>query len=74
MLRSVRDARKRACVRNIFQTVHYLGVGKKMKDAWNGPMYTHSDFRTSAVSHACTAAKSVRRASVLDLITLATDI
>ena len=42
-----------------------------MKDARNGPMYTHSDFRTSAVSRARAAAKSVRRASLLDLITLA---
>jgi hypothetical protein len=39
-----------------------------MKDAQNSPMYT------SAVTRARAAAKSVRRASVLDLITLATDI
>ena len=44
--------------------MHFLGVGKKMKVARNGPMYTHSDFRTSADSRACAAAKSMRRASV----------
>ena len=46
--------------------MHYLGVGKKIKDARNGPMYTHSDFCTSAVSRARAAAKSVRRASLLN--------
>jgi hypothetical protein len=37
-------------------------------------MYAHSDFHTSAAMRARAAAKSVKRASVLDLITLATDI
>ena len=59
---------------NIFSTVHNLGVDKKKKVGQEGPMYTHSDFRTSADLRARAAAKSVRRASVLDLITLATDI
>ena len=39
-----------------------------------GPMYSHSDFRTSANVHMRTAALSVKRASVLDLITQGTDI
>ena len=40
MLGRARDAPKRAHARNIFQTVHNLGVGKKMKVAWNGPMHS----------------------------------
>ena len=51
-----------------------MGVGKKIKVARKGPIYSHSDFLTSADSRACAAAKSVKRASVLDLITLTTDI
>ena len=43
-------------------------MGKKMKVAQKSPMYTQT--RTSADS----CARAVKRASVLDLITLATDI
>ena len=72
MLASARSVLKRASARNIFQTMHNLGVGKKKKVAQNSPMFTQSDFHTSADLRACAAAKSVKRASVLDLITLAT--
>ena len=68
MLGRARDVRKRARACNIFLTVHNLGVVKKIKVCQKGPMYTHSDFRTSAV------AKSVKRASMLGPITQASDI
>ena len=62
-----------AWVSNIFLPVHNLGVGKKMNVGQEGPMYTHSDFRTSTCAHARTAAKKIKRASVHDPITQATD-
>ena len=42
--------------RDIFSTVHNLGVGKKMKVGQKGPMYTHSDFCMSTCIHVRTAA------------------
>ena len=54
--------------------MHNLGLVKIMKVCLEGPMYTHSDFRIS--THACAhlVAKYVKRASVLDPATQATDI
>ena len=45
---------------------------KKRKVGEEGPMYTHSDFRTSASVRARTAVINVKRASVLDLLSQAT--
>ena len=62
------------CAHNIFLIVHNLGVGKKLKVDQEGPIYIHSDFHTSTWAGACTTAKNVKSASVLDPITQATDI
>ena len=61
-------------VHNIFETVHNLGVDKKMKVCQKSPMYSHSNFRTFADLRMRVSAKSGKRACVFDLITLAKDI
>ena len=57
------------CAHNIFLIVHNLGVGKKMKVGQGDPMDTHGDFRTSTDSRARAAVKSVKRASIVTLVT-----
>ncbi len=47
---------------------------KKVKVAQDGPMYNHTDFHTSASLSMCTVAINMKGASMLDLISQATDI
>ena len=49
-----------------------MGVVNKIKVGQEGPSYNHIDFPTSTCTR--TAAKNIKRASVLDPTTQATDI
>ena len=72
MLARACNTHKRQHARNIFLTVHTMGVVDKIKVGQEGPSYNHIDFPTSTCTR--TAAKNIKRASVLDPTTQATDI
>ena len=57
---------------NLLQNKAFFKKMKEIKVGQEGPMYTHNDFPTSACVRTCTAARNVKGACVLGLISKAT--